>query len=83
MRPEFVEQLYTEYLKVTKDPQAAATLTLAAAIGALAKSTAGLSEDMLEHSICMGIRHGIFGSGESRSITELGGDIAKAIEEHP
>ena len=53
------EETYLAAFKLTKDPAAAAMLVLA---DTLAVVHLDFETDKLEHSICMGIRHGLFGS---------------------
>lgn len=59
------EELHFQHvLKITKDPVAAAIMILAGKIN-------GQLHDF-DHQICMGIRHGLFGSGsDSKSILDL------------
>lgn len=78
------ERQYREFFDLTNDAQAAATMCLTVAMCRVANNVAGLDKDRLEHNICMGIRHGLFGTPASDQ-SNLGRSIqavADAIGSH-
>lgn len=78
------ERLYQEFVGLTEDSQAAATLCLAVSIERLGRNVTGLEKDRLEHVICMGLRSGLFGTGapDRSGIDRPLARIADAIEAH-
>jgi hypothetical protein len=77
-------EMFKEIKKQTKaDDVACAILVVVESLKEVTnKAVKFLTIDRLSHEICMGVRHGLFGSGEPHeNIQAVAGDIAQAMRD--
>jgi hypothetical protein len=63
---EIIKDAYKEYLKLTNNPEVASRLVVAETINCMADK---LTTSEFSHTLCMGIRKGLFGSDALDSST--------------